>query len=125
MALKIRMKRMGKKNTPFYRMVIQDSRWRRDGKTIEDLGWYDPVKQPAQISIKEERIYYWMDNGAQVSETVRSILKKQGLWEKFRNGEYKEILKQAEERAKNKLAPVTASAFTPAAAPADSAPVSE
>ena len=125
MALKIRMKRMGKKNTPFYRMVIQDSRWRRDGKTIEDLGWYDPVKQPAQISIKEERVFYWIDNGAQVSETVRSILKKQGLWDKFRSKEYKETLKQAQEKAQQKAQPVTPSAFAPASAPAESNPVSE
>ncbi|MBD3266070.1 30S ribosomal protein S16, partial [bacterium] len=78
MAVKIRLKRMGRKDRPFYRLVVVDSRWRRDGKTIEDIGWYDPVKKPATVSIKEARVYYWMDNGAQASETARSLLKQNG-----------------------------------------------
>lgn len=97
MALKIRLKRMGKRNLPFYRVVVVDSRWRRDGKTIADIGWYDPVKQPAQISFKENEIYHWLENGAQMSETIRALFKREGIIDRFRSGEYKSILKQANE----------------------------
>lgn len=92
MSLKIRMKRMGKRNTPFYRLVVVDTRWKRDGKTISDIGWYDPVKKPAQVSLKEMEIYQWLEKGAQMSDTARSLLKKQGIVERFRNGAYKELL---------------------------------
>jgi len=90
MALKIRLKRLGKKNLPFYRLVVVDSHWRRDGKTISDVGWYDPVKQPAQMSLKEEEIIQWLQKGVQLSETVRSMLKKHGILEKFQSGAYKD-----------------------------------
>ncbi len=96
MSVKIRMKRLGKKNNPFYRLVVVDSRWRRDGKTIADIGWYDPVKKPAQMSFKEIEIYKWLENGAQLSETARSLLKKQGIMDRYRTGAYKEILASAE-----------------------------
>ncbi|RJP35511.1 MAG: 30S ribosomal protein S16 [Candidatus Omnitrophota bacterium] len=89
MAIKIRLKRMGNRNRPFYRLVVQDSRWRRDGKTIEDIGWYDPVKQPVEKSFKEQRIYSWLEKGVQLTETVRSLLKNEGILEKFRTGSYK------------------------------------
>jgi len=94
MSLKIRLKRMGKRNLPFYRLVVVDSRWRRDGKTIADIGWYDPVKQPGQCSIKVKEVYKWLENGAQISETARSLLKQQGIWDKFRSGEYKNETEQ-------------------------------
>ena len=89
MAVKIRLKRMGKKAVPFYRLVVVDSRWRRDGKSIADVGWYDPCKQPAQKSFKEEEIYKWLESGAQLSETVKSMLKKEGILTKFKSGAYK------------------------------------
>jgi len=89
MAVKIRLKRMGKKAVPFYRLVVVDSCWKRDGKTISDVGWYDPCKQPAQKSFKEKEIYKWLENGAQMSETVKSLLKKEGFLAKFRSGDYK------------------------------------
>ncbi len=95
MSLKIRLKRMGKRNLPFYRLVVVDSRWRRDGKTIADIGWYDPVKQPGQCSIKVQEVYKWLENGAQLSETARSLLKQQGIWDKFRTGEYKNETEQS------------------------------
>ncbi|MGI6455766.1 MAG: 30S ribosomal protein S16 [bacterium] len=98
MAVKIRLKRMGKKNTPFYRLVVVDSHWRRDGKTIADVGWYDPVKQPAQTSFKEAEIYYWLHNGAQISDTARSLLKNAGIWERYRSGEYKKMLQTEEQQ---------------------------
>jgi small subunit ribosomal protein S16 len=127
MAVKIRLKRMGKKGTPFYRLVVVDSRWRRDGKTIEDIGWYDPVKNPVQLSIKEEKVYQWLDKGAQMSETARSLLKNQGFLKKYRTGEYKEVL---EKMAQANLAPVTSSAIpkvekAPAKVEASLAPAEE
>lgn len=91
MALKIRLKRMGKKAKPFYRLVVVDSRWRRDGKSIADVGWYDPVKQPAQMSFKEKEIYHWLENGVQTSETVRALFKQQGILGRFKSGEYKNL----------------------------------
>ena len=83
MATKIRLKRMGAKNNPFYRVVIADSRSPRDGKVIEEIGYYNPVKQPAEIQVDEERALYWLKTGAQPSETVRALLKKTGVWQKF------------------------------------------
>ena len=84
MAVKIRLKRMGNRHRPFYRLVVADSRARRDGETLEDLGWYDPIKDPAQMSFKEESILKWMGRGAQLSETARSLLKRAGILAKFR-----------------------------------------
>ncbi len=92
MSVKIRLKRMGKRNVPFFRLVVMDSRWRRDGKTIANIGWYDPVKEPAQMSLKEAEIYKWLEQGAQLSETARSLLKKQGILERFKSGEYKTLI---------------------------------
>ncbi|HHP51091.1 MAG TPA: 30S ribosomal protein S16 [Moorella mulderi] len=83
MATKIRLKRMGAKNNPFYRVVIADSRSPRNGKVIEEIGYYNPVKQPAEIQVDEERALYWLKTGAQPSETVRALLKKTGVWQKF------------------------------------------
>lgn len=97
MAVKIRLKRLGKKNTPFYRLVVVDSRWKRDGKTIADIGWYDPVKNPAKMNLNETEIYRWLENGAQLSETARSLLKKQGIIERFRSGAYKEATDSGKE----------------------------
>ncbi len=84
MAVKIRLKRMGNRHRPFYRLVVADSRNRRDGAALEYLGWYDPVKEPAQMSFEEESIRKWMDQGAQMSETVRSLLKRAGILAKLR-----------------------------------------
>lgn len=91
MALKMRLKRMGKKNLPFYRLVVVDQRWRRDGKTVAEVGWYDPVKQPIEMAFKEKDIYRWLENGVKPSETVLSLLKQQGIWAKFKSGEYKNL----------------------------------
>lgn len=117
MALKIRLKRMGNRNRPFYRLVVQDSAWRRDGKTVADVGWYDPVKQPAQMSFKEKEIYHWMERGAQPSETARSLLKRQGYIEKFRTGEYKAVMETEDAPAAVVTMPEEASA-KPVEAPA-------
>ncbi|MCL1994968.1 MAG: 30S ribosomal protein S16 [Defluviitaleaceae bacterium] len=78
MAVRIRLKRMGRKKSPFYRIVVADARTARDGKAIAELGYYDPRKEPADIKLNLEEAKRWMSNGAQPSDTVRNILKKQG-----------------------------------------------
>ena len=77
MAVKIRLTRKGKKGKPFYRIVATDERNPRDGRYLEVLGTYAPTVEPAQISVKKERVDYWRSNGAQVSQTVSEILKRQ------------------------------------------------
>ena len=83
MAVKLRLKRMGAKKAPFYRIVAADSRSPRDGRFIEQLGTYDPTKNPAQVTINEEAVMKWLNTGAQPSDTVRSLLSKQGIMKKF------------------------------------------
>ena len=83
MAVKIRLNRMGAKKHPFYRIVVADSRFPRDGRFIEILGNYDSTKEPAVVSIDEAKVLDWMQKGAQPTDTVRSILKKQGIMAKF------------------------------------------
>jgi len=79
MAVRIRLTRMGTKKKPFYRIVAADSEAPRDGKFIEILGHYDPMKDPAAINLDESKIDSWLKKGARVSESVRSLLKKQGM----------------------------------------------
>jgi small subunit ribosomal protein S16 len=81
MAVKIRLKRMGAKKTPFYRIVVSDSRTPRDGRFIEEIGSYNPLTNPAEFKVDKERAQYWLSNGAQPSDTVRSLLKKSGAQE--------------------------------------------
>lgn len=83
MATRIRLKRMGGKKAPFYRLVVADSRFPRDGRFIEEIGYYDPTKKEPVISIKEERALAWLASGAQPSETVKALLKKSGIIQKF------------------------------------------
>ena len=80
--VKIRMKRMGMKKEPFYRLVVPDSRNGRDGRAIEELGYYNPVSEPSELKINGERAKYWLGAGAQATETVRPLLKKTGVIEK-------------------------------------------
>ena len=87
MAVKIRLSRQGKKKAPFYRLVVADSRSPRDGKFIELIGTYNPMTEPAAISINEERALYWLKEGALPSDTARGLLKKQGIWDKFKSKE--------------------------------------
>lgn len=83
MAVTIRLRRMGSKKRPFYRFVAADQRMPRDGRFIEVLGYYHPIEKPARISLEEERIYYWLEQGARPSETVSSLFKEVGLLEKW------------------------------------------
>ncbi len=77
--VKIRLKRMGMKKEPFYRIVITDSRNARDGRAIEEIGYYNPVSEPVQLKINEERAKYWLSCGAQPTDTTRGLLKKGGV----------------------------------------------
>ena len=79
MATKIRLKRMGAKKKPFYRIVVADSRAPRDGRFIEEIGYYDPNKNPADIKVDAEKAQKWLSTGAQPSYTVRSLFKKAGV----------------------------------------------
>lgn len=85
MAVKIRLKRMGAKKSPFYRIVVADSRSPRDGRFIESIGTYNPVAQPAKVEINEELVLKWLNDGAKPSDTVRNLFSKQGIMEKFHN----------------------------------------
>ena len=79
MAVKIRLRRMGAKKAPFYRVVVADSRYPRDGRFIEEIGYYNPVTEPAEIKIDAEKAKKWISNGAQPTETVKSLLKKSNI----------------------------------------------
>jgi len=76
MAVKIRLKRLGAKKTPFYRVVVADERSPRDGKFIEEIGYYNPLTDPCEIKIDSEKATTWLKNGAQPTDTVRALLKK-------------------------------------------------
>lgn len=77
--VKIRLRRMGAKKRPFYRVVVADARSPRDGRFIEEIGYYDPTKDPAVIKIDEEKAVRWINNGAQPTDTARSLLRKTGV----------------------------------------------
>ena len=79
MAVKIRLKRIGAKKNPFYRVVVADSRSPRDGKFIEEIGTYDPMAEPAVVKIDAEKANTWLKNGAQPTETVKSLLVRNGI----------------------------------------------
>lgn len=83
MAVKIRLKRMGAKKAPFYRVVVADSRSPRDGKVIDEIGTYNPLKTPAEIKIDEEAAQNWLVKGAQPTDTVRSLFSKAGVLKKY------------------------------------------
>ena len=79
MAVKIRLRRMGAKIAPFYRVVVADSRYPRDGRFIEEIGYYDPMKNPPEIKLDTDKAEQWIKNGAQPTDTVKNILKKSGV----------------------------------------------
>lgn len=81
--VKLRLRRMGRKKRPYYRIVAADSRAPRDGRFIEAIGTYNPLTNPDTVDLQEERIIYWLKNGAQPTRTVRSILSRRGLWLKW------------------------------------------
>ena len=79
MAVKIRLRRMGAKRAPFYRVVVADSRYPRDGRFIEEIGTYNPMVDPAEVKLDSDKAKKWIANGAQPTDTVKAILKKEGI----------------------------------------------
>ena len=88
MSVKIRLKRMGSKKNPFYRIVVADSRSPRDGCFIAQVGTYNPLTEPAQVKLEEEDILGWLNNGAQPSDTVKNILSKAGIMKKYHEAKF-------------------------------------
>ena len=89
MAVKIRLARAGAKKKPYYQIVVADERYKRDGRFIEMIGHYNPLTDPAEIKVDEERALYWLQVGAQASDTARMILKRSGVWDRFVEGKRK------------------------------------
>lgn len=85
MAVKIRLKRMGAKKAPFYRVIVADSRSPRDGRFIDIIGTYNPLTTPAEIKLNEESAIKWLDNGAIPTDTVKNLFSKAGIMEKYHN----------------------------------------
>jgi small subunit ribosomal protein S16 len=83
MSVRIRLKRVGKKKAPSYRVVVADSRSPRDGRIIENIGWYNPLVEPSAIHIDEEKAFKWLNVGAQPSDSVASLLKRTGAMERY------------------------------------------
>ncbi|KXK59737.1 30S ribosomal protein S16 [Micromonospora rosaria] len=104
MAVKIRLLRMGKIRNPQYRIVVADSRTKRDGRAIEFVGIYQPKEEPSLIEVKSERVQYWLSVGAQPSEAVQRLLELTGDWQKFKGLPAPPPLKVAAERADRKAA---------------------
>ncbi|WP_026550008.1 30S ribosomal protein S16 [Arthrobacter sp. Br18] len=90
MAVKIRLKRMGKIRAPFYRVVVMDARAKRDGRALEEIGKYNPTEEPSFIEINSDRAQYWLGVGAQPTEQVSALLKITGDWQKYKNIEGQE-----------------------------------
>ena len=88
MSVKIRLKRMGSKKRPFYRIVVADSRSPRDGRFIESVGTYNPLTESETVTLKEDQIMSWLNNGAQPSATVKNILSRQGIMKKFHEAKF-------------------------------------
>lgn len=91
MAVVIRLRRMGVKKKPFYRLIVADSRMPRDGRFIETIGQYNPREDPAKVSVNQEKALYWLGQGAKLSPTAKQILKKSGVWKKFKPQKKKNI----------------------------------
>lgn len=105
MAVKMRLRREGKKKQPSYRVVVADSRSPRDGRYIEDLGYYHPLREPSAVEIDTERALHWLKQGVQPSEAVVNILRIAGVWEQFRPDDAAAASERAERRAaKRKVA---------------------
>ena len=88
MSVKIRMRRMGSKRKPFYRIVVADSRMPRDGRFVEEVGYYNPLTNPDEVKLEEDKIFEWLEKGAQPSDTVRSLLSKAGLMTRYHDAKY-------------------------------------
>jgi len=98
-AVKIKLKRLGKIRSPHYRIIVADSRTRRDGRAIEEIGLYHPVQNPSRIEVDSERVQYWLSVGAQPTEPVAAILKVTGDWQKYKGLPAPPPMKVAEPKA--------------------------
>ncbi|CAH0171681.1 MULTISPECIES: 30S ribosomal protein S16 [unclassified Microbacterium] len=132
MAVKIRLKRLGKIRAPYYRIVVADSRTKRDGRVIEEIGKYHPTEEPSFIEVDSERAQYWLGVGAQPTEQVRAILKLTGDWGTFKGDkDAKSTVKVREPKAAFEVDASKKSVVKPKAekkadaAPADEAPAAE
>ncbi|MCP2636676.1 30S ribosomal protein S16 [Microbacterium sp. HD4P20] len=130
MAVKIRLKRLGKIRAPYYRIVVADSRTKRDGRVIEEIGKYHPTEEPSLIEVDSERAQYWLGVGAQPTEQVRALLKLTGDWGRFKgDANAVSTVKTAEAKQpfeidsakKSVVKPKAKKTEEPAAAPADDA----
>ena len=118
MAVSIRLKRMGRKRRAFYRVVVADSRTPRQGVTIDDLGYYDPMTEPVKIQIDEEKALTWLKEGAIPTDTTRSLLSKIGVMRKFRGQD--QPVEEAAEEAAEEVTEEVAEEETQEAEPSDS-----
>ncbi|MDM7890507.1 30S ribosomal protein S16 [Curtobacterium caseinilyticum] len=129
MAVKIRLKRLGKIRAPYYRVVVADSRTKRDGRVIEEIGKYHPTEEPSVIEINSDRAQYWLGVGAQPTEQVAALLKLTGDWGKFKGeGNTESVVKVREAKeafvadsSKKPVLKPKSEKTAPAAAPAESA----
>lgn len=87
MAVRMRLRREGKRKQPYYRVVVAEGRSPRDGRFIEDVGYYQPLRDPSEIAIDRDRALYWLGEGVQPSDAVRQLLRVTGIWEEFRPGD--------------------------------------
>jgi len=110
LAVRIRLKKLGRKKRPFYRVVAIDSRFKRDGREIERLGWYDPIQDNNSCNLNEERVLHWLNEGAKPSETVQGLFRRNGLsykWHLSKQGlkdeDIEKLLEEWKEREKNRI----------------------
>ncbi|MHA7155191.1 30S ribosomal protein S16 [Arthrobacter sp. TMN-50] len=115
MAVKIRLKRMGKIRAPFYRVVVMDARAKRDGRALEEIGKYNPTEEPSFIEIKSDRAQYWLGVGAQPTEQVAVLLKITGDWQKFKGLEGQEGTLRTKAPKETFVAPEKGSVIVPEA----------
>ncbi|WP_309064435.1 30S ribosomal protein S16 [Microbacterium sp.] len=126
MAVKIRLKRMGKIRAPYYRIVVADSRTKRDGRVIEEIGKYHPTEEPSFIEVDSERAQYWLSVGAQPTEQVTALLKITGDWGKFKGDkDAKSTLKTAEPKPAFEIDSAKKSVIKPKAEKKEEAPAAE
>ena len=126
MAVKIRLKRLGKIRAPYYRIVVADSRTKRDGRVIEEIGKYHPTEEPSFIEVDSERAQYWLSVGAQPTEQVLAILKITGDWGTFKGEKgAKSTLKVAEEKVAFEVDTKKKSVIKPKAEKKEEAPAEE
>ena len=95
MAVKIRLKRMGAKKRPFYRIVVADSRFPRDGRFIEEIGYYNPIENPTEVKVDKDLALKWLKDGATPTDTVRDILSKEGILKEFHDSKMKKSTKKS------------------------------